>query len=99
MSSGSDFFTLEPNPGQPLYLTDAWVGINDVPIFGSIKVGHQRELLTFTNSMNGNFLQFMERPYIFDAFNNFFQFSTGISATRNMFDDHLQAWLGLFWRR
>jgi len=96
LSSGSDFFTLEPNPEQPLYLTDAWVGINDVPIFGSIKIGHQRELLTFTNSMNGNFLQFMERPYIFDAFNNFFQFSTGISATRNMFDDHLQAWLGLF---
>jgi phosphate-selective porin len=96
LSSGSDFFTLTPNPAEPIYLTDAWIAMNQVPVLGSIKVGHQRELLTFSNSMSGNFLPFMERPYIFDAFNDFFQFSTGISATRNYFDDHLQTWVGFF---
>lgn len=96
LSSGSDFFTLTPNPAQPLYLTDAWIAMNQLPALGSVKIGHQRELLTFSNSMSGNFLPFMERPYIFDAFNDFFQYSTGVSVTRNFYDDHFQAWAGFF---
>lgn len=95
-SSGSDFRTLAPDPQTPLYLTHAWVAMNEIPWIGTIRVGHQRELLTFSNSTDGRFLPFMERPYLYDAFNDFFQYSTGIAATRDYFDQRLQSWVGLF---
>ena len=39
----------------------------------------------------------MERPYLFDAYEDNFSFDSGISASRTYLDEHATSWLGVFW--
>lgn len=85
---------LQPSPA--VRMTDVYLEYKDVPYLGTFRVGHQRETLTFANSSSDNFQPFMERPLIFAAFNNDFQFDNGIVLYRNYLCDRLYSWIGVF---
>lgn len=85
----------EPAPG--VRITDAWMGFNELPWLGTFRAGHQKEWITFTNATSGRFLTFLERPLIFDAFNNDFQFSDGFTLQNTLFEEkRAYYWVGFF---
>ena len=65
--------------------TDAWLNFKDVPLFGNVRIGNQKEWFSLEHLNNYRALEFLERSFLFDlaqptAFNN--GFSPGISAFR-----------------
>ena len=96
VSGGSDFRTILADPQAPLFITEAWMAMNEIPIIGQIRVGHQKEFMTFSNSTSHRFQAFMERPLVFDAYEDGFQFSNGISMMNTYFDKHVNFWMGFF---
>lgn len=96
LSGATDFRTTNADPQSPLLIADSWVAMNDIPFIGQIKAGHQKEFMTFSNATSDRYLSFMERPLVFDAFEDGFQFSNGITLANNYFDKHLNLWLGFF---
>jgi phosphate-selective porin OprO/OprP len=97
LSRASDFTGFQTNPQTNIFLTHAWVALHDLPLVDTIRAGHQKELLTFSNASSANYQPFMERPYVFDAFENPFSFDSGISMNRTYFDQSVTSWLGAFW--
>ncbi len=77
-------------------MTDVYLEYKDLPYLGTFRIGHQREILSFANGSSDNFQPFMERPLIFTAFNNDFQFDDGIVLYRNYLCDRLYSWVGIF---
>src|SRR5262249_53992827 len=61
------------------------------------KAGHQKEYLTFSNATSANVLPFMERPYVFDAYENNFSWDNGVSTNRTYFNESVTSWFGVFW--
>lgn len=96
LSGATDFRTVSADPATPLLIADAWIAMNDIPFIGTIKAGHQKEFITFSNATSDRYLSFMERPLVFDAFEDGFQFSNGFTVANNYFDKHLNLWLGFF---
>jgi phosphate-selective porin OprO/OprP len=79
--------------------TDAWVDIKDVPFFGKIRVGSQKEWFSLEHINNYRALEFMERSFLFDlaqatAFNN--GFSPGISAYRTWANNRIFTGIGMY---
>jgi hypothetical protein len=54
----------------------------DLLIVDVVKAGHQKEYLTFSNATSAKFSPFMERPYLFDAYDNDFSWDNGVSTNR-----------------
>jgi phosphate-selective porin OprO/OprP len=96
-SRASDFKKFQSAPQTNIFITDAWLALRDLPLLGTVKAGHQKEYLTFANGTSANFLPFMERPYIFDAYENDFSWDDGVSVSRTYFDEHATSWFGVFW--
>jgi phosphate-selective porin OprO/OprP len=96
-SRASDFKGFHSTPQTEIFITDAWVAVHDLPVVGTIKVGHQKEYLTFSNATSARFTPFMERPYLFDAYENDFSWDNGVSLSRTYFDDRFYSWAGVFW--
>jgi phosphate-selective porin OprO/OprP len=96
-SRASDFKKFQSTPDTNIFITDAWLALRDLPIVGTLKAGHQKEYLTFANATSANFLPFMERPYIFDAFENDFSWDLGVSLSQTYCDDRVTSWAGVFW--
>ncbi|MEY4190720.1 MAG: hypothetical protein RIR17_1456 [Planctomycetota bacterium] len=95
-SGGTDFRTLTADPQAPLFITDAWLAMKDIPFLGTVRIGHQKEYLTFSNGTSDRYHPFMERPLIFDAFEDGNQFDDGITINNSYLDKKLHTWLGLF---
>lgn len=83
-------------PAPAVRMTDVYLEWRDMPYLGTLRVGHQREMLTFTAASSENFQLFMERSLMFTAFNNDFLFDNGIVLYRNFLNDRMYAWLGIF---
>src|SRR5262245_5159421 len=96
-SRASDFKVFEPTPQTNIFITNAWLAVHDLPVLDTVRVGHQKEYLTFSNATSSNFYPFMERPYIFDAYEDDFSFDNGISTNRTYFDKRFTTWIGVFW--
>jgi phosphate-selective porin OprO/OprP len=96
-SKASDFKNFQSTPQTNIFITDAWIALRDLPVVDTLKAGHQKEYLTFSNATSAKFLPFMERPYIFDAFENDFSWDNGISMNRTDFDERMTIWAGVFW--
>ena len=96
VSGGTDFRTVQADPQAPLFIAEAWLAITEIPILGQVKIGHQKEYMTFSNATSHRFQTFMERPLVFDAFEDAFQFSNGVSLTNTYFDKHVNFWMGFF---
>ena len=95
-SGATDFRTTTADPQAPLFLTDNWVGMKEIPFFGTLRLGHQKEFLTFSNGTSDRFYPFMERPLVFDAFEDGNQFNNGVTLSNSYFDKKLQIWTGMF---
>jgi phosphate-selective porin OprO/OprP len=79
--------------------TDAWINIKDVPFFGNVRIGSQKEWFSLEHLNVYRYLEFMERSYLFDfsqptRFNN--GFSPGISAFRTWADDRIFSAIGVY---
>jgi phosphate-selective porin OprO/OprP len=95
-SKASDFKATD-TPQTNIFITNAWIAIHDLPVLDTVRAGHQKEYLTFSNATSSKFYPFMERPYIYDAFENDFAFDSGISTNRTYFDEQFTSWIGVFW--
>ena len=85
----------DTNPGftdnSATALTDFWWQFNDVPGFGSIRIGQQKEPIGFEHIVSSRFLPFMERSFNQDTFygGTFNGFTPGIQAFRNYGGDEM----------
>ncbi len=96
-SRASDISKFQSTPQTNIFISDAWVALHDLPVVDNVKAGHQKEYLTFSNGTSANFTPFMERPYIFDAYENDFSWDDGVSTSRTYFNEHATSWVGVFW--
>jgi phosphate-selective porin OprO/OprP len=97
LSRASDFTGQQSKPETNIFITDAWMALRDLPVVGTLKAGHQKEYLTFANGTSARFIPFMERPYIFDAFENPFSWDDGVTVSRTFCDQSVSFWSGVFW--
>jgi phosphate-selective porin OprO/OprP len=79
--------------------TDAWITIKDVPFFGNVRIGSQKEWFSLEHLNVYRYLEFMERSYLFDfsqitRFNN--GFTPGISAFRTWANDRVFTAAGVY---
>src|SRR5262249_26207363 len=81
-SSAADFKEFHSTPQTNIFITTAWIALHDLPWIDTVRIGHQKEYLTFSNGSSANFVPFMERPYIFDAYEDNFSWASGISMNR-----------------
>ena len=65
--------------------TDLWWQLREVPFFGSIRIGNQKEQVGFEHIVSSRFQPFMERSYNQDTFygGTYNGFSPGIQFLRN----------------
>ncbi len=66
--------------------TDFWWQVREVPLFGTVRIGQQKEAIGFEHLVSSRFLPFMERSFNQDAFYGgvFNGFTPGIQFTRNL---------------
>ena len=96
-SKGSDFKSFQATPQTNIFITHAWIALTDLPLVDTLRIGHQKEYFTFTNGSSSNFQLFLERPYIYDAFENNFAYDNGVSINRTYFEEQVTSWFGAFW--
>lgn len=70
--------------------------MHDIPFFGTIRVGHIKEELSFYSASSGRNIPFMERPSVWDAIEDPYLFSNGITISNTYLEDHVYSWVGLF---
>jgi phosphate-selective porin OprO/OprP len=65
---------------------EVWVGVKEIPLIGTIRVGHQKTPQGFEGDMSSSSkaMTFLERSAYTDAF--YQNFSTGITATNSLLD-------------
>jgi phosphate-selective porin OprO/OprP len=73
-----------------------FVGFKNIPFLGTIRAGHIKEDLSYYSAGSGRTIPFMERPSVWDAIEDPYLFSNGITVSRNYLDDKLYSWLGFF---
>lgn len=84
------------SPTPNVYINNMYIGVRDVPMLGTIRVGHIKEDLSFYNASSGRNIPFMERPNVWDAIEDPYIFDDGILMSRTYLDDLLYVSLGLF---
>jgi phosphate-selective porin OprO/OprP len=87
--------TVTNSPGP----TDAWITVKEVPFFGNVRIGSQKEWFSLEHLNSYRYLEFLERSYLFDfsqptAFNN--GFSPGISMFRTWAQDRIFSAVGFY---
>jgi phosphate-selective porin OprO/OprP len=94
LSPATTPFDFDPSPS--VRFTDVYTRFEDAPWLGSIKVGHQKEFLTFANATSTRYLTFVEQPSVFEAFNDDYSYSLGVSVSHTYLDDRAYYWFGFF---
>jgi phosphate-selective porin OprO and OprP len=79
--------------------TDAWINIKDVPFFGNVRIGNQKEWFSLEHLTNYRYQEFMEPSYLYDfaqmdRFNN--GYSPGISVFRTWLDARVFSGIGMY---
>lgn len=95
-SRASDVRKLRESPDVNVNFLDVWVALREVPYLGTVRIGHQKETLSFINATSSPNLPFMERPMPFDAIADDFNRGNGVTISRRYCDDRLYTWVGLF---
>ena len=64
--------------------TDLWIQFRELPRFGAVRIGNQKEAIGFEHLTSSRFLPFMERSFNQDTFygGNFNGFAPGIQVTK-----------------
>lgn len=68
-------------------LTDVYIGASDVPIVGTMRVGHVRSPFSLEHVTSANFWYYMERSPMFDAFVNRFNYVNGLWFSDTYLDE------------
>lgn len=78
--------------------TDVWWQLKEVPYFGNIRIGNQKEAIGFEHLVSSRFLPFMERSYNQDTFygGSFNGFTPGIAAFDKFSEDTATWNIGLY---
>ncbi len=83
-------------PDPNVIFNNVFVGMHNIPLLGTIRVGHIKEELSFYSASSGRNIPFMERPGVWDAIEDPYLFSNGITISNTYLDDHVYSWVGLF---
>ncbi|HEV2946611.1 MAG TPA: porin [Gemmataceae bacterium] len=78
--------------GTPSFI-NAWGGINDIPLVGTIRMGWMKEPISFEYLKSGRFLNFMERT---PGTNSFFTRSVGIMLLNTTENERVTWAFGVF---
>jgi phosphate-selective porin OprO/OprP len=89
-------FPGQQEPQSNISFNNLFVGFKNIPLLGTIRAGHIKEDLSYYSAGSGRTIPFMERPSVWDALEDPYLFSNGITASRNYLDDKLYSWIGLF---
>ena len=84
------------NPEPNVMMNNIFFGVRDIPFFGTWRVGHIKEELSFYSASSGRNFPFMERPAVWDAIEDPYVFSNGFTVSNTYFDDLLYTWIGFF---
>ena len=84
------------DPTPNIYLNNIYIGIREIPLLGTFRVGHIKEELSFYCASSGRNFPFMERPAVWDAIEDPYIFDNGLTLSRNFLDDSVYLWTGLF---
>jgi hypothetical protein len=87
-------FDFDPSP--TVRFTDVYLRFDDVPCVGWIKAGRQKEFRTFANATSTRYLTFVEQPSVFEAFNDDYFYTPGITASHTYLDQRDYYWVGFF---
>ncbi|MEI7854842.1 MAG: porin [Planctomycetota bacterium] len=83
-------------PDPNVIFNNVFVGMHNIPLLGTIRVGHIKEELSFYSASSGRNFPFMERPAVWDAIEDPYLFSNGITISNTYLEDHVYSWVGLF---
>jgi len=78
--------------GSPSFV-NAWVGVNDIPLVGTVRAGWMKEPISFEFQKSGRWLNFMERT---PGTNSFFTRSVGIMGQKQTESQRLTLAFGVF---
>jgi phosphate-selective porin OprO/OprP len=78
--------------GTPSFI-NAWAGINDIPLVGTIRMGWMKEPISFEYLKSGRFLNFMERT---PGTNSFFTRSVGVMFLNTTENERVTWAFGVF---
>lgn len=74
-----------PTPNGLIGLDEVWVGVKEVPLVGTVRVGHMKVFQGLENITSSRAIPFMERTAVFDTF--FCEFCDAVIATNNVMDE------------
>lgn len=77
-------------------LTDVYLAARDVPVLGTVRVGHVRAPFGLEHITSANFWYYMERSPMFDAFVNRFNYVDGLWFSNAYLDDRATLTWSLF---
>lgn len=83
-----------PNPN--VTFNNVFIGMHNIPLLGTLRVGHIKEELSFYSASSGRNIPFMERPSVWDSIEDPYLFSNGITISNTYLEDHVYSWVGLF---
>ncbi|NBR07490.1 MAG: hypothetical protein EBT92_17240 [Planctomycetes bacterium] len=83
-------------PNSSVMFNNMWIGFKNIPLLGTFRAGHIKEDLSYYSAGSGRTIPFMERPSVWDAIEDPYLFSNGITLSRNYMDDMLYSWIGFF---
>jgi phosphate-selective porin OprO/OprP len=88
----NDTSTSTQTIGSPSFI-NAWVGVNDIPLVGTVRAGWMKEPISFEFQKSGRWLNFMERV---PGTNSFFTRSVGVMAANQTANERLTWAFGAF---
>lgn len=95
-ASATTPITNDLDPAATTKFTQDWVGVNQLPIIGTFRAGHQREMVMFTNGTQDAYQIYMERPLSWNAFVSQFEFESGYTLQRNYFNQRAYSLVGIY---
>lgn len=84
------------DPGDDVGFNEVYLGVTELPVVGTVRVGRHRESLNFVTATADNNQVWLERGLMFDAFNGDFNFSNGVTVSNNWLDGRAYGLLGFF---
>jgi phosphate-selective porin OprO/OprP len=79
--------------------TDFYLNVKSIPVIGNVRIGNQKEPFSLEHMIGDNYLDFLERSYLFDfaqpsRFNN--GFTPGITVWNTQLGQHMTWAVGVF---
>ena len=94
-TSNPTFYKVELDfSGAEVSFKDVFIGMDELPVVGGVKIGHQKEPSSLEGLTSSRYLTFMERALPIEAF--WAERNTGITVGNSLLNDHMTWALGGF---